>query len=81
MQAYEAFIEAAEAKAAARLFHIARRFTRRWNMRRTTPCSLGLKRATAAESARQSAEEHRLRLPLLPGNRSLNLSNVVAVAV
>lgn len=26
-------------------------------------------------------EEHRLRLPLLPGNRSLNLSNVVAVAV
>jgi tRNA (cytidine/uridine-2'-O-)-methyltransferase len=26
-------------------------------------------------------EEHRLRLPLLPGNRSLNLSNVVAVVV
>ena len=26
-------------------------------------------------------EEHRLRLPLQPGNRSLNLSNAVAVAV
>jgi tRNA (cytidine/uridine-2'-O-)-methyltransferase len=26
-------------------------------------------------------EEHRLRLPLLPGNRSLNLSNVVAVVI
>jgi tRNA (cytidine/uridine-2'-O-)-methyltransferase len=26
-------------------------------------------------------EEHRLRLPLVPGNRSLNLSNVVAVVV
>lgn len=26
-------------------------------------------------------EEHRLRLPLRPGNRSLNLSNTVAVAV
>ena len=26
-------------------------------------------------------EEHRLRLPLRPGNRSLNLSNVVAVVV
>ena len=26
-------------------------------------------------------EEHCLRLPLLPGNRSLNLSNVVAVAI
>jgi len=25
--------------------------------------------------------EHRLRLPLMPGNRSLNLSNTVAVAV
>lgn len=26
-------------------------------------------------------EEHRLRLPLIPGNRSLNLSNAVAVVV
>ena len=26
-------------------------------------------------------EEHRLRLPLMPGNRSLNLSNTVAVVV
>jgi tRNA (cytidine/uridine-2'-O-)-methyltransferase len=26
-------------------------------------------------------EEHKLRLPLRPGNRSLNLSNTVAVAV
>ena len=26
-------------------------------------------------------EEHRLRLPLVPGNRSLNLSNTVAVVV
>ncbi len=27
------------------------------------------------------AEDHRLRLPMVPGNRSLNLSNAVAVAV
>ncbi len=26
-------------------------------------------------------ESHRLRLPLIPGNRSLNLSNAVAVMV
>jgi tRNA (cytidine/uridine-2'-O-)-methyltransferase len=26
-------------------------------------------------------EDHKLRLPLQPGNRSLNLSNTVAVAV
>jgi len=26
-------------------------------------------------------QEHRLRLPLMPGNRSLNLSNTVAIAV
>jgi tRNA (cytidine/uridine-2'-O-)-methyltransferase len=28
-----------------------------------------------------SSESHRLRLPLIPGNRSLNLSNAVAVMV
>jgi tRNA (cytidine/uridine-2'-O-)-methyltransferase len=27
------------------------------------------------------ADEHRLRLPMCPGNRSLNLSNAVAVTV
>jgi tRNA (cytidine/uridine-2'-O-)-methyltransferase len=26
-------------------------------------------------------ENHRLRLPLIPGNRSLNLSNAVAIMV
>ena len=29
----------------------------------------------------QFAEDQRLRLPLIPGNRSLNLSNAVAVMV
>ena len=29
----------------------------------------------------QFADDRRLRLPLIPGNRSLNLSNAVAVTV
>jgi tRNA (cytidine/uridine-2'-O-)-methyltransferase len=34
-----------------------------------------------AELRNAFAEDHRVRLPLLPGQRSLNLSNAVAVAV
>ena len=33
------------------------------------------------ELLRTLPEDHRLRLPMVPGNRSLNLSNAVAVAV
>jgi tRNA (cytidine/uridine-2'-O-)-methyltransferase len=35
----------------------------------------------AAETLQSFNEEHRLRLPMRPDNRSLNLSNAVAVAV
>jgi tRNA (cytidine/uridine-2'-O-)-methyltransferase len=35
----------------------------------------------ADEVLAEFAEEHRLRLPMRPGNRSVNLSNAVAVAV
>ncbi len=34
-----------------------------------------------AEVLADMSEDHRLRLPLIPGNRSLNLSNAVAVVV
>jgi tRNA (cytidine/uridine-2'-O-)-methyltransferase len=34
-----------------------------------------------ADMLEQFPPEHRLRLPMMPGNRSLNLSNAVAVAV
>lgn len=35
----------------------------------------------AAEALADIDESHRLRLPLIPGNRSLNLSNAVAIMV
>ncbi len=35
----------------------------------------------ASSGLDETAEERRLRLPMLPGQRSLNLSNTVAVAV
>lgn len=38
-------------------------------------------RGLPAEVLDGIAENHRLRLPLIPGNRSLNLSNAVAVMV
>lgn len=38
-------------------------------------------RGLPAEVLAAVSEAHRLRLPLAPGNRSLNLSNAVAVAV
>jgi tRNA (cytidine/uridine-2'-O-)-methyltransferase len=38
-------------------------------------------RGLPAEMLADFAPEHRLRLPMVPGNRSLNLSNAVAVLV
>jgi tRNA (cytidine/uridine-2'-O-)-methyltransferase len=38
-------------------------------------------RGLPGEMLDEFAAEHRLRLPMLPGNRSLNLSNAVAVTV
>jgi tRNA (cytidine/uridine-2'-O-)-methyltransferase len=38
-------------------------------------------RGLPAEMLAEFAPEHRLRLPMVPGNRSLNLSNAVAVTV
>ncbi len=38
-------------------------------------------RGLPAELLAEFAPENRLRLPMMPGNRSLNLSNAVAVAV
>jgi len=39
------------------------------------------RRAAGSGSARRFAVERRLRLPMRPGNRSLNLGNAVAVVV
>jgi tRNA (cytidine/uridine-2'-O-)-methyltransferase len=38
-------------------------------------------RGLPAELLESLPPAHRLRLPLMPGNRSLNLSNTVAIAV
>lgn len=79
---YEAFIETARP---ARLFAFstrARRLYTQVEYQENDALLFGPETRGLPQNLLDSlAEEHRLRLPLLPGNRSLNLSNVVAVVV
>lgn len=70
---------------AARLFALTTKGTRRHASADYLPGDAFVfgseSRGLAAEVLSDIAPDHRLRLPLVPGNRSLNLSNAVAVMV
>ncbi len=78
----EAFLDAV---APARLFAFSSKATRRYDTVRYAPGDALLfgpeTRGLPAGVVDALPPERRLRLPMMPGNRSLNLSNTVAVAV
>lgn len=79
---YEAFIEAARPRRLLAFSTRARRFYAEMQYREHDALLFGPETRGLPQNLLDALpEEHRLRLPLLPGNRSLNLSNVVAVAV
>jgi tRNA (cytidine/uridine-2'-O-)-methyltransferase len=81
---WAAFLAATHADR-ARQFAFTTRATRRFDSHAWKPGDwlvFGSETAGLAASVRDAfAEQHRLRLPMRPGQRSLNLSNAVAVAV
>ena len=79
---YEAFLESAKPRRLLAFTTRARRFYTEMQYRENDALLFGPEtRGLPPNLLDALPEEHRLRLPLRPGNRSLNLSNVVAVAV
>ncbi|HSD95937.1 MAG TPA: TrmH family RNA methyltransferase, partial [Sulfuricaulis sp.] len=79
---YEAFLESAKPRRLLAFSTRARRFYTEMEYKENDALLFGPETRGLPQSLLGALpEEHRLRLPLLPGNRSLNLSNVVAVAV
>ena len=79
---YEAFIEDAKPKRLLAFSTRARRFYTEMQYRENDALLFGPETRGLPQNLLDTLpEKHRLRLPLLPGNRSLNLSNVVAVVV
>ena len=79
---YEAFIESARPQRLLAFSTRARRLYAEMQYRENDALLFGPETRGLPQNLLDTfPEEHRLRLPLLPGNRSLNLSNVVAVVV
>jgi tRNA (cytidine/uridine-2'-O-)-methyltransferase len=79
---YEAFYESVKPQRLLAFSTRARRFYAEMQYRENDALLFGLETRGLPQILLDTfPEEHRLRLPLLPGNRSLNLSNVVAVVV
>ncbi len=79
---YEAFHESVKPRRLLAFSTRARRFYTEMSYRENDALLFGPETRGLPQSLLDTLpEEHRLRLPLLPGNRSLNLSNVVAVVV
>ncbi len=79
---YEAFIENARPRRLLAFSTRARRFYTEMQYRENDALLFGPETRGLPQNLLDALpEEYRLRLPLLPGNRSLNLSNVVAVVV
>lgn len=79
---YEAFIETARPRRLLAFSTRARRFYTEMEYKENDALLFGPETRGLPQTLLDTLpEEHRLRLPLLPGNRSLNLSNVVAVAI
>lgn len=79
---YEAFLESAKPRRLLAFTTRVRRFYAEMQYRENDALLFGPETRGLPQSLLDALpDEHRLRLPLLPGNRSLNLSNVVAVVV
>lgn len=79
---YEAFIEGAKPKRLIAFSTRARRLYTEMQYRQNDVLLFGPETRGLPQKLLDTVpEERRLRLPLVPGNRSLNLSNAVAVAV
>jgi len=79
---YEAFIESARPQRLLAFTTRARRFYTEMQYQENDALLFGPETRGLPQNLLDSlSAEHHLRLPLLPGNRSLNLSNVVAVVV
>ena len=79
---YEAFIESARPQRLLAFSTRARRLYAEMQYRENDALLFGPETRGLPQNLLDALpEEHRLRLPLQPGNRSLNLSNVVAVVV
>lgn len=85
VQRHSSLDDFARAHASARIFAFSTRGTTRHTDARFVPGDVLLfgpeTRGLPADVLAALPEVQRLRLPLMPGNRSLNLSNAVAVAV
>ena len=85
VQEYDNFTAFAKAVAPPRLFALSTRGTIDYAAVDYAPGDAFLfgpeTRGLPAELLQSLPSEHRLRLPMAPGNRSLNLSNAVAVVV
>jgi tRNA (cytidine/uridine-2'-O-)-methyltransferase len=82
---HESWAECAAVVKARRLFAVSTKGTQQYDLVDYAagdafvfgPESRGL----PAEILRSVGEQHRIRVPMIPGNRSLNLSNAVAVVI
>jgi tRNA (cytidine/uridine-2'-O-)-methyltransferase len=82
---HESWAECAAVVKARRLFAVSTKGTQQYDLVNYAagdafvfgPESRGL----PAEMLRSVGEQHRIRVPMVPGNRSLNLSNAVAVVI
>ncbi|MBM4180443.1 MAG: tRNA (cytidine(34)-2'-O)-methyltransferase [Betaproteobacteria bacterium] len=85
MKVYETWNELKAALAGRRLFAFTTRASADFSQTRFQPGDVFVfgpeMRGLPAEVLDEFAPDRRLRLPMLPGQRSLNLSNSVAVAV
>lgn len=85
VQRYSSLASFTDAHPAARIFAFSTRGTIRYTDARFMPGDVLLfgpeTRGLPADVLASLPAAQRLRLPLMPGNRSLNLSNAVAVAV
>ena len=85
MTVHESWAECAACMKDRRLFAVSTKGTQRYDLIEYEkgdafvfgPESRGL----PSEILRAVAEQHRIRVPMVPGNRSLNLSNSVAVVI
>lgn len=85
MKVHDDWAECRAALAGHRLFALSTRGTVRFDAPRFEPGDAFVfgqeTRGLSAEMIDEFPPERRLRLPMVPGNRSLNLSNAVAVTI
>ena len=82
---HDSWAECAEQFMGRRVFAVSTKGTQRYDLNKYETSDVFLfgpeSRGLPKEILSAVAEERRIRLPMIPGNRSLNLSNSVAVVV